>query len=77
MEAFEDAGPDPEADDPRRAAVRVRPVRRLARPVTLAEIKAAPVFADWELVRISRLSVMPSSFAFSFIAETNAGTPPG
>jgi len=25
----------------------------------LAEIKADPQFADWELVRISRLSVMP------------------
>jgi predicted RNA-binding protein with PUA-like domain len=36
-------------------------VRALERPVTLAEIKADPRFADWELVRLSRLSVMPVS----------------
>lgn len=32
---------------------------RLARPVTLKEIKADKAFADWALVRIGRLSVMP------------------
>src|SRR5438046_2494267 len=31
----------------------------LARPVTLAEVKADPFFADFALVRIGRLSVMP------------------
>ena len=39
----------------------VRPVRRLHRPVTLAEMKKDRRFADWELVRIPRLSVMPVS----------------
>ena len=39
--------------------VAVQPVRRLANPVTLATIKADPAFAGWELVRLSRLSVMP------------------
>jgi predicted RNA-binding protein with PUA-like domain len=34
-------------------------VGRLDRPVTLAEIKANPKFADFALVRIARLSVMP------------------
>jgi predicted RNA-binding protein with PUA-like domain len=52
----EAAAPGP--DDPP-AAVRLRPVRRLARPVTLARIKADPELADWELVRLPRLSVMP------------------
>ncbi len=33
--------------------------RRLARAVTLAEVKADKAFADWALVRIGRLSVMP------------------
>jgi len=33
--------------------------RLLARPVTLAEVKADKAFADWALVRIGRLSVMP------------------
>jgi predicted RNA-binding protein with PUA-like domain len=37
----------------------VGPVKKLARPVTLAEIKAEKAFADFPLVRISRLSVMP------------------
>jgi predicted RNA-binding protein with PUA-like domain len=40
-------------------SVEVKPVRRLKRPVTLAELKADERFAEWELLRISRLSVMP------------------
>lgn len=51
--------PDPEADDERWTVVDVEAVRPLARPVTLKEIKADPAFSGWELVRISRLSVMP------------------
>ena len=39
------------------AAVEIRPLRALPRPVTLAEIKAEPALADCELVRQSRLSV--------------------
>jgi predicted RNA-binding protein with PUA-like domain len=39
--------------------VDLAPVKRLARPVTLAEIKADRRFADFALVRMSRLSVMP------------------
>lgn len=38
---------------------RIRFVRRLANPVTLAAIKADPAFVGWELVRIPRLSVVP------------------
>ena len=34
-------------------------VRRLARAVTLAQVKQDKAFADWALVRIGRLSVMP------------------
>ena len=34
-------------------------VRRLVRAVTLAEVKQDKAFADWALVRIGRLSVMP------------------
>jgi predicted RNA-binding protein with PUA-like domain len=51
--------PDPQADNPRFVVVDVVPGYRFRRPVTLAEIKADPVFTDWELVRQSRLSVMP------------------
>ena len=47
--------PDPR--DGAWAAVKVRPVRPLERPVTLAEIKADDSLAEMELVRLSRLSV--------------------
>lgn len=39
----------------------VKVLRKLANPVSLTVIKADASFADWELVRISRLSVMPVS----------------
>jgi predicted RNA-binding protein with PUA-like domain len=51
--------PDPEDKTGKYVAIDLAPVKRLARPVTLAEIKADPAFADFLLVRISRLSVMP------------------
>ncbi|HEV8063039.1 MAG TPA: EVE domain-containing protein [Gemmataceae bacterium] len=61
MEVIE--GPRPESDgaDPRSVVVTVRPVRRLQSEVTLASIKADPQLADWDLVRLSRLSVMSVS----------------
>ena len=45
------------------AVVDLKPESRLARPVTLAEVKARKDFSDFALVRISRLSVMPVSTA--------------
>lgn len=51
--------PDPTATDPRWVAVDVRPLYRLRQPVTLRQIKQNPDFAAWELLRQSRLSVMP------------------
>ncbi len=48
---------DPKDPTGKWAAVKVKPVRALERPVTLAEIKADPSFAEMELVRQSRLSV--------------------
>jgi len=51
------AQPDPK--DPNWVSVRVEPVKALARPVTLAEIKAEPRLAKMELIRQSRLSVAP------------------
>ena len=59
--AASDAYPDPADKSGKLYAVDVVPVKKLARPVTLAEIKAKPVFKDFPLVRISRLSVMPVS----------------
>jgi predicted RNA-binding protein with PUA-like domain len=51
--------PDPTSTDPRFVTIDVIPRYRLNRPVSLREIKARPEFAEWELVRQSRLSVMP------------------
>jgi predicted RNA-binding protein with PUA-like domain len=51
------AEPDPKAPDWVR--VRVEPVRKLHRPVTLKEIKAEPSLGEMELIRQSRLSVAP------------------
>ena len=57
MRVTRGAEPDPKAPDWVR--VRVEPVRALARPVTLAAIKAEPSLAKMELIRQSRLSVAP------------------
>jgi len=51
--------PEPDGEDGSWVKVRVEPVRALARPVTLAEIKAEPALAQMELIRQSRLSVAP------------------
>jgi len=57
MRITREAQPDPK--EPDWVSVRVEPVKALARPVTLAEIKAEPRLAEMELIRQSRLSVAP------------------
>jgi predicted RNA-binding protein with PUA-like domain len=59
--AASDAYPDPDDPSGKAHVVDVAPVGRLARPVTLAEIKADPAFAAFPLTRMPRLSVMPVS----------------
>ena len=49
---------DPKAKDPKLLVVELTPTRRVARPVTLAEIKADAQFRDSPLVRQGRLSVV-------------------
>jgi predicted RNA-binding protein with PUA-like domain len=51
--------PDPKEADERLAVVDVRPKRKLARPVTLSDIKADPTFEGWQFLRIGRLGVVP------------------
>jgi predicted RNA-binding protein with PUA-like domain len=51
--------PDPGQKDPRLVVVDLEPVRALARPVPLTGLKERADLASWELLRISRLSVMP------------------
>lgn len=48
---------DPSDDKGRFVAVKVKPLRKIANPVTLKAIKANPKLADMDLVRLSRLSV--------------------
>ena len=49
--------PDPSDESGKWTSVKVKPVRRLPRAVTLAAIKAEPRLAESEIVRLSRLSV--------------------
>jgi predicted RNA-binding protein with PUA-like domain len=58
-EITKEAYPDPKQKDPRLFVVDIKYVKRLKRPVTLSEIKQRKEFADFLLVRMSRLSVMP------------------
>ena len=53
------AYPDPTASEGDWSAVDLVPIKALARPVTLAEIKQAPRLRKMQLIRQSRLSVMP------------------
>ena len=57
MRVTREAAPDPKDAD--WVSVAVEPVRALARPVSLKEIKAQPRLAKMELIRQSRLSVSP------------------
>ena len=57
--AARDAYPDPDDKAGKAYVAEIVPVKKLKRPVTLAEIKADAFFEDFALVRISRLSVMP------------------
>lgn len=50
---------DPGGSDEKLAVVDLKPLKALARPVSLDEIKADPAFAGWDLLRIGRLSVVP------------------
>jgi predicted RNA-binding protein with PUA-like domain len=50
-----------DAADPKNPQVKIKAGKRLAKPVTLAEVKANPLFADSPLVRQGRLSVVPLS----------------
>src|ERR1700730_11209698 len=61
--ALGDAYPDPADKSGKAHVVDVGPVKKLARPVTLAEIKADKAFADFPLVRLSPPCVMPVSDA--------------
>lgn len=53
--------PDPTTDDDRWVVVDLVPVKKLEKPVTLAQIKADENLEGFALIKNSRLSVMPVS----------------
>jgi predicted RNA-binding protein with PUA-like domain len=55
------AYPDPSKKDPKLLVVDIEAVKPLPRPVTLAEVKANKKLANFDLVRLSRLSIMKVS----------------
>lgn len=66
--------PDPDETDSRFIVVDVEPRYLLKRPVTLKEIKTESIFEHWELVRQSRLSVMPVTQEHWQLIHTMANT---
>ncbi len=52
-----------DASDPRNPQVKIKAGKAIAKPVTLAAVKANPLFADSPLVRQGRLSVVPLAAA--------------
>ncbi len=54
-----DPYPDPREEDDKLVVVDLKPKRKLDRAVHLDEIRADKIFAGWDLLRISRLSVVP------------------
>ncbi len=73
--ALGDAYVDPKDKTGKAAVVDIGPVSKLARPVTLAEIKADAAFATFALVRLPRLSVMPVSDAEWERIQSKSGQP--
>jgi len=60
-EAVTDAYPDPAENDESVVVVEIRPRRRFAQPVLLAEIKASNALSDLDPARLPLLAVMPVS----------------
>jgi len=58
-EITKSAYPNPKEENPKLVVVDLKPKSKLANPVTLDQIKSDKVFAGWDLLRISRLSVVP------------------
>jgi len=71
--ALSGAYPDPSQKNPRVLVVDIEAVKPLPRPVTLAEVKTNSKLANFDLVRLSRLSIMKVSEEQWNIIETMAG----
>ncbi|KAB8317744.1 EVE domain-containing protein [Tolypothrix campylonemoides VB511288] len=53
--------PDPKLDDAKRVVVQVQALRRVQEPITLTQIKQDGNFEGFDLLRLTRLSVVPVS----------------
>lgn len=59
-----------DAADPKKPKVNIKAGKSIARPVSLAEVKAEKMFADSPLVRQGRLSVVPlTKEQFEFLTK--------
>jgi predicted RNA-binding protein with PUA-like domain len=58
-EITKEAYPDPKKKEDKLVVVEIKAIKKIGRPVALSEIKAQKDFADFALVRLPRLSVMP------------------
>jgi len=72
--AASDAYTDPKLKDPKRWVVDLTPGKKLAAPVTLAQVKADAVLKHNDLARLPRLSVIPFTDAqYRRLIELAAG----
>ena len=62
-EAVTDAYPDPKEDDASVVVVEIKPKRKFAEPVLLAEIRASRALGDFDPARLPPLSIMSVSNA--------------
>jgi predicted RNA-binding protein with PUA-like domain len=70
--------PDPAAGDPKLVVVDLAPYGALAAPVPLAAFRADPLLADSDLIRITRLSILPLTAAqLARMKEIGRSSPPG
>jgi len=69
--AYPDPGLDP--PDPKRVVVGLKPKKKANTPATLASIKSDKRFAAFDLVRNSRLSVMPVPDDLGALLRTMTG----
>lgn len=76
IEVAKEFHPDPSDESGKFGMVSVKPVRPVKRPVSLAEIKEDGRFAEFALIRQSRLSVVPVSEEHWKMLSEMAGVKP-
>ncbi len=59
-EVISEPYPDPKQEDPKLVVFDIKAGKALKTPVTLPMIKTDPAFVGWDLLRIGRLSVVPT-----------------